>query len=318
MKHVWERALSALLRLEHSALLPGEVLSLRVLGLSWLLTGHVGLIAEPTFAWFSWSSFAQGAWSAVWILAQLASTCWLIVGRNVRSAAATLSALLLTGFWLSRPYHANNRLFFASLLLCAACTTSLMRWRPMRAQYALLFLGAGLDKLFNEGWRSGAFLSALNHHLAVEGTLWAPGNVVGRPHILARWLDASWVPWSALSWCTIGFEVALGISVLLAPRLVPWLALPLMWSIAVMGGSTMGMFVYLGVAVVLLGDVVTLREQQSFVRLGACDWPVSWLVAVWAFCCGPWFHGHVLFVVAGLLPPLAWSLGKRTKSIPCT
>ena len=165
----------------------------------------------------------------------LGAAAALLFNRSVRIATTVLGVTLLLAVLSSRAYYENNRTFFALILLLAGLTKRGEEPWFVRMQVAIVFLGAGLDKLLDAGWRTGAFMAT-----------WA--SVPGDPNLLATLANAApSLPVAQIaSWTTILGELNLG-AILLVPAAYPlaiWGLLVFEVALLVQGGTTFGMFFY--------------------------------------------------------------------------
>jgi hypothetical protein len=248
----WARALFGCV----GADVPAEVVLLvRLLAIAWLLTGHALLLPTRSVPFFevlapianspvvAWAEFVVGVVSAV----------QLLLGRAVRVSALTLGCLIFVTTLLSRAYFSNNRLYTACLLVLAGLEASQGPKLLLRAQVIVLYLAAGLDKLFDADWRSGAFLRSFASHLASYGRLWSPGHDATTAYLPARLfgslLDANPGLVVFASWGTLLLEIGIGL-LLLAGRRRIGIALGLAFhaGLLVYTGSPMGMFFYAATA----------------------------------------------------------------------
>lgn len=82
----------------------------------------------------------------------------LCLNRAVRAASFTLGALILFAVLASRTAYQNNALAVGfGLLLLGLQNRGQRRWM-LRTQIVLIYLGAGLNKLFEADWRTGQFV----------------------------------------------------------------------------------------------------------------------------------------------------------------
>jgi hypothetical protein len=272
-----------LLSLRHPALAPHGVLLAKLLAAAWVLTGHASLLPRvhlPRLALLEGLP-PGGAWrlgvAAVGLLCALA----VLVSRHTRLACLGLAAVQGVGLLAARGDFQHNRLFCALLLaLLGLSGARSQAWLP-RAQVALLYLGAGLDKLGDADWRGGRMLSSLLAELARYGRLWAPGGQQGAPNTVAALLSAAdgfgphgWLG-LLLSWGVITGELLLAAAFLLPGRAARWGALggslALQVGVYLVMGGPMGMFVYAGLAAALLAvpPAPHVRLLGAPARLGA-------------------------------------------------
>ncbi len=123
----------------------------------------------------------------------------LFLNRRVRLACFGLGALKLLALLACRTSWSNSHTFFACFLLLAGLQP---RGRPphlLRLQVALVYFGAGLNKLCLADWRGGVFFEHWTS--AVLGLELYPA--------LAAWFPERLLS-TLVSWLTIGLELGLG------------------------------------------------------------------------------------------------------------
>lgn len=240
-------ALGAFLSLQHPLLRKEEVALARLLAVAWLVTGHVTWAPAVHVPWFPLlAALAEGrAWPLALTVLGFSASWVILLSRAVRTGALGLAGAVLLGLASAQAAFAYNRLFVGLLLLMIGLGG---RGLP-RLQVAVLYLGAGLDKLLTPDWRSGRFLDSFVTDLARFGRLWGPGGVVGTPNLLARVLASRIHQLSpALSWLVIGTELALAVAFALGLRSGAVLNLLLQLTIAALTGSSFGMFFFAATA----------------------------------------------------------------------
>jgi hypothetical protein len=139
----------------------------------------------------------QRTLQAIWLTAAAA----LFLNRCVRISCAVLGGTLLLAQIASSAYLTNNKLFTALLLLLIALSDRMTVSTLIRAQLVLLYFWAGLNKLLDQNWRSGAFFDVLNsveHYGVVYRALEA--------HLPSMVLPI------ALSWIVIATELFLAVA----------------------------------------------------------------------------------------------------------
>ncbi len=250
-------------------------------------------------------------------LAQVIVTAWLVTGQSIvwphgalavistalclgvlftrftRSCCLGLAALIGLELVLTPTWFAHNRLFVGALLLMVSLSSrrfpSLPRW-----QVGLVFLLAGLDKLFEPAWRDGRFFESFIAQLSRFGLMWSPGGGVGDPNVVASWLEqaGSRPVWMLVGLGAIAVELFLGACFIFRARFGAWLNLAFHVIVYVVTGSTMGQFFFAGVACSLL-----LLEDEEL--------PGPWLAVLTTVAlAGPWAHRFL--PIAFLLGLLLW------------
>jgi uncharacterized membrane protein YphA (DoxX/SURF4 family) len=274
----------------------GTALAARLAALAWLVTGQAFFLPEP---FLPFVPGLDGAPALVWralVVLSVVSAIAIVLGHRLRAACLLLGGTILFATLASRPWFSNNRVFTGCLFLMLGLDPQAPRAPLVRLQLALVYFGAGLDKLCDADWRSGRFLDSLLRGLAEHGTLWAPGGRVGLPDPAARLYVTAAERLSplllgrALGWATILVEIAIGLGLALRPsRWALGLSLVLQASIAMVTGSTLGMFLLASmIACTALvewpAEVVAHHDPaRRFHRLaarvwGALDWSgrVTW------------------------------------------
>ena len=208
-----------------------------------------------------------------------ASCLGVLVTRFTRTCCFALAALIGLELFLTPTWFAHNRLFVAALLLMVGLSSQRFPALP-RWQAGLVFLLAGLDKLFEPAWRDGRFFESFIAQLSRFGLMWAPGGSVGAPNVAASWLEqaGSRPVWMLVGLGAIAVELFLSGCFLFGMRFGAWLNIAFHVIVFAVTGSTMGQFFFAGVACSLL----LLRDDEL---------PGPWLaVLATVALAGPWTH----------------------------
>lgn len=104
----------------------------------------------------------QHALQVIWLLAAAA----LLMNQWVRSSCCVLGGTILVALFASQAYRTNNLTFSGLLLLLIGLSDRRTAWTIIRMQLAVLYFWAGVNKLLDDGWRSGAFFDTFN---AIQG-----------------------------------------------------------------------------------------------------------------------------------------------------
>ena len=191
----------------------------------------------------------------------LASALALLFNRWVRLSSFVLGSTILVGIAASRVYWANNTFFFGSVLFLTGLQQRGRSPWLLRVQVAMIYFGAGLNKLLDPDWQSGQFFeywtrANLQHELYIQiASLFPP-------------MALSWL----MSWATIVTEFALFIGFSLR-RLWPlaiWLSILFHAAMTLFTGLTFVLFFY-----------VALASYFVFV-----NWPDSRLLVFYDGDCG--------------------------------
>jgi hypothetical protein len=177
-----------------------------------------------------------GSWFA-WVLkaAAVGGALALLFNRRVRVASIVMGSAVLLAVLASKPYSYNARVITGALLVLAGLTTPGREPRLIRAQIAVMYLGAGLSKLTDADWRSGEAFAA-----------WAAHRIPGDWYEETSALLPEDVLSAALGWSAILVELWL-VPGLLVPRLrvvSVWLAIVFHTTLLVATRETFGMFYY--------------------------------------------------------------------------
>ncbi len=244
------------LRCGGTALPTNLLLMAKLIALTLLLTNHVRLIPDPflpflpVFDRIGSPPAFQSALQTVFLAAAVA----LLFNRYVRASCLALGGAILIGVISSKAYYGNNKTFCGLILFLTGLYEPGSEPWLLRAQFALVYFGAGLNKLLDADWRSGLFME----HWATE-----------RLHQAAYIALASWLPpmflAKLLCWGTLLTELAMSAAFLIRRWFAAGIVASLLFqsSLLLFTGSTFMMFFYATQAALLM-----------FV-----DWPKSrWLV----------------------------------------
>ena len=224
-------------RCSGTALPPNLLLMAKLIALCLLLTGFWHKLPRPFLPFLSIFDHLgspvvfQRALEVVF----LASAISLLCNRYVRTSCIVLGSTILLAVLSSRLYYSNNKVFIACVLLLAGLEQSGQTPWLVRYQVALVYLGAGLNKIFDVDWRSGQFFE----------------NWAVRLHHQPLYMHmASWLPPMMLSrmtgWATIISELGLSVGFLLR-QLYPWAiwgGITFHTALLLATGRTYGMFYY--------------------------------------------------------------------------
>lgn len=232
------------LRMSGTALPPNLLMAAKLLVLAYALEGELGDLPDGFLPFVSYLGHFNGsvyyrlALQAIIVVAALA--LWL--NRAVRASCLLIGSALLLAILSSQPYYHNNLLYIGLFFVIAGLYDERLGSLLFRAQLAVIYLGAGLNKLLDTDWQTGAFVQD-----------WLRPSHYETGYIYTHF--ASLLPGTMLSallsWIAILTEFAL-IPLLLVPRFVP-LAIFVGVSyhtgmVLITGGSTFGMFWYALVA----------------------------------------------------------------------
>lgn len=284
--------------LRHPVLPEEQVLVARLLAVAWIATGHV---AQPTPIRVPWWRLLESVpdafpWSPLMAGLGLLAAFGILFTPWTRRFCLGLGALILLDLAASRAAFSYNRLYCAALFGMIALSGPGTLWAP-RVQAALVYLGAGVDKLLSSGWRSGELLDGFIHHLAGFGRLWSPGGHVGEPNAVARALamalDRSSALPAVLSWSVIFCELGIAALLLRRSRYAGGLLLAFHGGVFVVTGGTLGMFFHAG----LISALLAVPFSTGRTLLGS----PSGLFCLCLWSCGPWLGPAFFLVLLGIV-----------------
>ena len=261
------------LRLGNTPLPVPLLLSAKLIVVTLLATGHVWTLPDPFLPFLSvFDRIGDPVRfrTALQILF-LAGSASLIFNRGVRLASFVVGATVLVGIASSRIYWANNTFFCGAILTLIGLYASKRSVWLVRAQIALIYLGAGLNKALDPDWLSGQFFE---HWTVVnlEHDLYTRVAALLPPMALSKFMG----------WATIATELSLFVG-FIVPRWWPlaiWLGILFHASMTVFTGITFVLFLYVAPAAYLAfagwpaatteviydGRLWNLREDETVVR----------------------------------------------------
>jgi len=233
------------LRCSGTALPVPLLLMAKLIAVSLLLTNHVRLLQEPFLAFVPQleNMAAQAAFLTVLRAMFVISAVTLILNRKVRLSSFLLGATIILAVISSKAYYGNNKLFCGVMLLLTGLYQGRLGAWLLRLQMAVVYFGAGLNKLLDADWQSGVFF---DH--------WA-GKVLGNSlYLWAAPLLPAMLLAKLVCWATIATELGLA-AAFLVRRAWPWaIWVSLLFHAALLEftGSTFTMFFYAMQAAMLL------------------------------------------------------------------
>ena len=147
------------LRLTGTALPVPLLLSAKLLVVTMLATGHVTTLPDPFLPFlsvFDRIGDPERFRTALQVLF-LAGSVALLLNRRVRLASFVVGMTILVGIASSRIYWANNTFFMGAVLTLIGLYTSQRSVWLLRIQVAMIYFGAGLNKVLDPDWVSGQF-----------------------------------------------------------------------------------------------------------------------------------------------------------------
>jgi hypothetical protein len=216
-------------RCDGTELPPNVLLMAKLLVLVMVRGGTLGKLGDPFLPFFPWLDvFREPAgWFAAGLRTAFVLGAFLLFANlRVRLGSLLVGGAILLWQFAVKPEFRNHVFICGCLLSLAACHRRdeepwLLRW-----QFALVYFGAGLNKLMDPDWWSGqVILVWLTQELPAAGF-----------RLLAAWIPAR-VLAIALSWPTIILELALAIA-FMRRRSLSWAV----WCVLALHGA---MFVFL-------------------------------------------------------------------------
>lgn len=238
------------------------LLSAKLIVVTLLATGHVGTLPDPFLPFlpvFDRIGDPARFRTALQVLF-LVGSVGLLFNRAVRPASFVVGATILVGIASSRIYWANNTFFMGAVLTLIGLYTSERSVWLLRAQVALIYLGAGLNKVLDPDWLSGQFFE--HWTLNLEHELYLRAAALLPPMALSKFM----------CWATIATELSIFVG-FAAPRLWPlaiWLGILFHAAMTVFTGITFVLFLYVAPA-----------AYFAFVR-----WPKSTAEVIYDGDCG--------------------------------
>lgn len=157
----WRAASFNPFRVRGTPLPPNVLLAAKVVTLVFLITGGWRL-TDPylPFIGFLGDLASAGTFQhtvqAIWLIA---AAC-LLLNQLVRPSCVVLGGTLLLAQLSSQAYRTNNLTFTALLLLVIGLSDRKTAMMFIRAQLVVLYFWAGMNKLLDGNWRSGAFFES--------------------------------------------------------------------------------------------------------------------------------------------------------------
>jgi predicted DCC family thiol-disulfide oxidoreductase YuxK len=250
------------LKLTGASLPPQLVLLCRLLALTLLFTNHQAQIQTPFLPFLDlFDAFPPIAFQYALKTALVIGALGLLFTRNIRTFATVTGVTILLAVVSSRAYYGNNKTFVGLLLVLAALSNASGPPRLIQWQLAIVYLGAGLNKLLDADWQSGQFF----HH-------WATGRL---ENPLYLWLSPQLPPLVAgklFCWTTIAAELAVA-ALIFIPRFHPaviWISGLFQSGLLLFTGDPFNLFFY--------------SMQASLFAFAR--WPEPQITVIWDGSCG--------------------------------
>lgn len=228
------------LRLGGTALPVPLLLAAKLIVTAMLATGHVATLPDPFLPFlsvFDRIGDPERFRTALQVVF-LTGSAGLLLNRAVRASSLALGLTILVGIASSRIYWANNTFFCGAVLTLIGLYASKGSVWLLRVQVALIYFGAGLNKILDPDWLSGQFFEHWAANLGHDA--YQRVAALFPPMVLSK----------LFCWATIATELSLfvGFSV---PRWWPlaiWLGIAFHAAMTVFSGITFVLFLYVAPA----------------------------------------------------------------------
>jgi len=148
------------LRCGGTALPTNLLLMAKLIALCLLLTNHVRLLPDPFLPFVPLIDRigAPATFQFVLQMVFIASAIALLFNRWVRASCLLLGGSILIGVISSKAYYGNNKTFCGLILFLTGLYEPGREPWLLRIQFAIVYFGAGLNKLLDPDWQSGVFM----------------------------------------------------------------------------------------------------------------------------------------------------------------
>ncbi len=229
------------LRLGNTPLPVPLLLSAKLIVVTMLVTGHFLTLPDPFLPFLSVFDRIgnperfRTALQVVFLTGSVA----LLFNRGVRLASFVVGMTILIGIASSRIYWANNTFFMGAVLTLIGLHTSDRSVWLLRAQVALIYFGAGLNKILDPDWVSGQFFEN-----------WAGANLQHELYVSVAALLPEMALAKLMCWGTIATELSLcaGFALRRFWSFAIWLGILFHASMTLFTGITFVLFLYVAPA----------------------------------------------------------------------
>lgn len=230
------------LRMSGTTLPPNLLMAAKLLILCYFLAGRLSGVPDGFLPFISFLGHFNGSGLYRHVLQAViaASAVALWINRAPRTCCILIGSTLILAILSSQSYYHNNLLYLGLFFFIAGLWNSRFGAIVFRLQLAVIYLGAGLNKILQSDWRTGWFVQDWLKH-------YPTGHIYAHVSALLPGMTLS----AVLGWLGILTEFAL-IPLLLIQRYVP---LAILVGVAyhtglvlITGGNTFGMFWYALVA----------------------------------------------------------------------
>jgi predicted DCC family thiol-disulfide oxidoreductase YuxK len=224
-------------RCSGTSLPPRLLLAAKLLAVCLVLTGTWRGLPDPFLPFFSFLDYFAGTPVFRWALklGLLSAIGSLLLNRSVRFSCIAIGSILFVAILSSEVFFENNILFVACIFILIGLSDSP---QLIRYQLALVYFGAGMNKLLDPAWRSGAFFATWSHYAIREPLYFVFAGIA--PHTVPV----------LMCWSAMTIELMLAAWLLLGKRLrgAAWLGVSFHTMMVFMTGRTFGMFYYAALA----------------------------------------------------------------------
>jgi hypothetical protein len=236
---------------------PNVLLLAKLIAFCLLLKGYFGAIVPAFLPFLPILEYNPAALQQILQIAFVISVAALLFNVAPRSAALTLGLVMLLAIASSKPGYRNATVYAGCILLLAGLQSRTGTIWLLRAQIALLYLGAAINKVFEVDWWTGVYVEnwlvgILTNPYYETLTTFFP------PMVLSR----------TLGWAAIAVELFVGVAVLVRagrPAAI-WIASVFHLGVLLMTHQDFGIFL--------------TAIFASFLAL--IDWPASVRVSIGA------------------------------------
>jgi len=181
----------------------------------------------------------------------------LLCNRRVRLCCIVLGLVFLVATLSSRVYYRNGKVFCGCILFLAGFYNKTETPVLLRLQIVLVYLGSGINKIFDAQWRNGEFFEYLMVDWLDQEYYTALSNVL--PELLLSKL---------MGWCVILSEFAIALGFLLPALygMAVWISIFFHTGALVLTGNDYGIFYTAALASCLAfgtfsGDIRACRNE---------------------------------------------------------
>lgn len=234
---------------------PNVLLLAKLIAFCLVLKGYFSAIVTPFLPFLPILEVNPEAFQQILQVAFVISIAALLFNIAPRSAALTLGLVMLLAIAASKPGYRNATVYAGCILLLAGLQSRTGTIWLLRAQIALLYLGAGINKFFEVDWWTGAYVE--NWLVAIlTNPYYETLTTLFPPMLLSR----------MLGWSAIAVELFVGVAVLFraARPAAIWIAAVFHLGVLLMTHQDFGIFL--------------TAIFASFLAL--IDWPASVRVSI--------------------------------------